>query len=239
MSYDSTVVMKDVTFDVKPGEIFLIIGESGCEKSTLLKHMIGLKTTKPAIIFYDGIDFIDVLEDSNKSIATQFGVLYQSGALWSSMTLEENVALPLEEFTDYSKDKIKEIVNHKLSLVGLENHGDLYPSEISGGMRKRAGLARAISMDPDILFLDEPSAGLDPISAKNLDDLILKMRSTLGTTMVIVTHDLHSIFTIGDNAIYLDADSKNVLAIGSPNQLLENFNTKVRCFLTRGELCNK
>ncbi|MDR0351312.1 MAG: ATP-binding cassette domain-containing protein [Puniceicoccales bacterium] len=239
MSYGKTVVMNNVTFEVKPGEIFLIIGESGCGKSTLLKHMIGLKSTKPGTIFYDGIDLIDVLEDSTKSLATRFGVLYQSGALWSSMTLAENVALPLEEFANLQKNKIEEIVNFKLSLVGLEKHGHLYPSEISGGMRKRAGLARAIVLDPDILFLDEPSAGLDPISAKNLDDLILKMRETLGTTMVIVTHDLCSIFKIGDNAIYLDADSKTGLATGSPNQLLENFNTKVKCFLTRGELCNK
>jgi phospholipid/cholesterol/gamma-HCH transport system ATP-binding protein len=239
MSYGKTIVMNDISFNVKAGEIFLIIGESGCGKSTLLKHMIGLKPTNQGVVFYDGADFINILNDSDKPLATRFGVLYQSGALWSSMTLVENIALVLEEFTNLTKSEIKEAVNMKLSLVGLENHGHLYPSEISGGMRKRAGLARAIALNPDILFLDEPSAGLDPISANNLDNLILKLRKTLGTTMLIVTHDLHSIFAIGDNAMYLDADSKTVLAIGSPNQLLENFHTKVKYFLSRGMLNDK
>jgi phospholipid/cholesterol/gamma-HCH transport system ATP-binding protein len=239
MRYGKVVVMSNVTFDVKAGEVFLVIGESGCGKSTLLRHMVGLKSVPSNTVFYDDTDLNDILNDSAKSLATRFGVLYQGGALWSSMTLAENVALPLEEFTTMSKAEIEEKVTLKLSLVGLNNQGHLYPAEISGGMRKRAGLARAIALDPDILFLDEPSSGLDPVSSKNLNELILKIRETVGTTMVIVTHDLHSIFTIGDRAMYLDSETKTVLAIGTPKQLLEGPNDKIKYFLSSGELCNK
>ena len=166
----------------------------------------------------------------------RFGILYQQGALWSSMTLAENVALPLEQYTDLRPGQIREIVSLKLSLVGLAGFEEFYPSEISGGMRKRAGLARAMALDPDILFFDEPSAGLDPISSKLLDDLILELRNSLGTTMVVVTHELASIFAIANNSIYLDVDSRTMTASGDPKKLLaESKDPTVRKFLTRGE----
>jgi phospholipid/cholesterol/gamma-HCH transport system ATP-binding protein len=166
----------------------------------------------------------------------RFGILYQSGALWSSMTLAENVALPLGEYTDLSPADIRELVSLKLALVGLAGFEDFYPSEISGGMRKRAGLARAMALDPDILFFDEPSAGLDPISSRLLDDLIRELRDSLGSTVVVVTHELASIFAIGTNGVFLDAESKTMLATGNPTALKqESSNPIVRRFLTRGE----
>jgi phospholipid/cholesterol/gamma-HCH transport system ATP-binding protein len=166
----------------------------------------------------------------------RFGILYQSGALWSSMTLAENVALPLEQYTDLSKPQVRDLVSLKLALVGLAGFEEFYPSEISGGMRKRAGLARAMSLDPDILFFDEPSAGLDPVSARLLDDLILELRESLGTTFVVVTHELASIFAIGNNSVYLDVDTRTMTANGDPKKLLaESTNANVRNFLTRGE----
>jgi phospholipid/cholesterol/gamma-HCH transport system ATP-binding protein len=177
--------------------------------------LIGLKKYSPGKIFYDGIDALKYQD----GFFSKFGVLYQSGALWSSMTVAENVALLLSEYTDLSKPDIGSLVELKLALVGLNDFGDFYPSQLSGGMRKRAGLARAMALDPEILFLDEPSAGLDPISAARLDELILKIRETFGTTIVAVTHDLESIFNIGDRVIYLDAESKSVIASGRPSDL--------------------
>ena len=166
----------------------------------------------------------------------RFGVLYQSGALWSSMTLAENVALPLGEYTGLSPREIREVVSLKLALVGLAGFEDFYPSEISGGMRKRAGLARAMALDPDILFFDEPSAGLDPLSSRRLDDLILELRDSLGATVVVVTHELASIFTIGDNSVFLDADTKTMLAVGHPKMLRDSSpEPTIRAFLRRGE----
>jgi phospholipid/cholesterol/gamma-HCH transport system ATP-binding protein len=166
----------------------------------------------------------------------RFGVLYQSGALWSSMTLAENVSIPLEEYTDLSSSQIEELVSLKLSLVALAGFEEFYPSEISGGMRKRAGLARAMALDPDILFFDEPSAGLDPVSARRLDDLILELKDSLGTTVVVVTHELASIFAIGDNSVFLDPDTRTMLATGNPNTLLaESKDPRIQSFLTRGE----
>ena len=166
----------------------------------------------------------------------QIGILYQSGALWSSMTLAENIALPLREYTDLNEAAIREIASLKLSLVGLKGFEDFYPSEISGGMRKRAGLARAMALDPEILFFDELSAGLDPISARLLDDLVLEIRESLGSTIVVVTHELASIFAIGNNSIYLDAEAKTIIAGGDPKKLLaESQDPKVRAFLTRGK----
>ncbi|MDR2436038.1 MAG: ATP-binding cassette domain-containing protein [Puniceicoccales bacterium] len=215
MAYGSYVVMRDVSFSVKCGEIFLIIGASGCGKSTLLKHLIGLEKYSPGKIFYDGVD---ALECQDKFFS-KFGVLYQSGALWSSMTVAENIALLLSEYADLSKSDMDSLVELKLSLVGLSGFGNFYPSQLSGGMKKRAGLARAMALDPEILFLDEPSAGLDPISAARLDELILKIRETFGTTIVAVTHDLESIFNIGDRAAYLDVESKSVIANGRPSDL--------------------
>jgi phospholipid/cholesterol/gamma-HCH transport system ATP-binding protein len=165
-----------------------------------------------------------------------FGVLYQSGALWSSMTLAENIALPLEEYTRLPQAEIAELVSFKLALVGLAGFEGYYPREISGGMKKRAGLARAMALDPDILFFDEPSAGLDPISSRQLDDLILELRDSLGATVVVVTHELASIFAIGSNSVFLDAETRTMIATGDPRQLRDQSDDpRVRRFLTRGE----
>jgi len=236
MGYGSFVLMRDLTFTVNKGDIFIIMGGSGCGKSTLLKILIGLKEPSKGTVVYDGVSFWEVDADERERIMKRFGILYQQGALWSSMTLAENVALPLEQYMDLAPSQIREIVSLKLSLVGLAGFEDFYPSEISGGMRKRAGLARAMALDPDILFFDEPSAGLDPVSAKLLDDLILELRDNLGSTIVIVTHELASIFAIGNNSIYLDVDSRTMTASGDPNKLLaESTDPVVRKFLTRGK----
>jgi phospholipid/cholesterol/gamma-HCH transport system ATP-binding protein len=182
------------------------------------------------------VSFWEAEPSERERLMRRFGILYQSGALWSSMTLAENVSLPLEEYTELSAADISELVSLKLSLVGLSGFEDFYPSEISGGMRKRAGLARAMALDPDILFFDEPSAGLDPVSARRLDDLILELRDTLGSTVVVVTHELASIFAIGNNSVFLDADTKTMIAGGDPSKLLaESRNPKVLDFLTRGD----
>jgi phospholipid/cholesterol/gamma-HCH transport system ATP-binding protein len=234
MAYGSFVVMRDLNFTVKRGEVMIIMGGSGCGKSTLLKHLIGLMAPANGDIFYEGESFVHASENVQRARLRTFGVLYQGGALWSSMTLAENVALPLEEYTRLSAKEIDELVSYKLSLVGLKGFEGYYPSEISGGMRKRAGLARAMALDPDILFFDEPSAGLDPISSRRLDDLILQLRESLGTTVVVVTHELQSIFAIADNAIFLDVDKRTMSAFGNPKDLLENPpNVSVHRFLTR------
>ena len=234
LAYGDFVLLKDLNFAVKPGEIFLIMGRSGCGKSTLLKQMIGLKQPSTGDVFYDGKPLWGSEASTHSAMMRRFGVLYQSGALWSSMTLAENVAMPVGEYTDLSPADIADLARMKLSLVGLGGFEDYYPSEISGGMRKRAGLARAMALDPDILFFDEPSAGLDPVSSRLLDDLILALRDALGTTVVIVSHELASIFAIADNAIYLDAESKSLLEYGDPKKLVrESKHKAVRDFLTR------
>jgi len=212
------------------------MGGSGCGKSTLLRHLIGLIEPARGNILYNSIDFWIAEEDERNRIMRNLGVLYQSGALWSSMTLAENVALPLEEYTNLSPARIKESVSLKLSLVGLAGFEEFYPSEISGGMQKRAGLARAMALDPEILFFDEPSAGLDPISARRLDELILELRESLGSTVVVVTHELASIFAIGNNSVFLDPVTKTMLAEGDPKKLLnESKDPRIVEFLTRGE----
>src|SRR5438045_1310200 len=199
--------------------------------------MVGLKSPAAGDIFYDGKSFWHSSEAEQQVTLRRFGILYQSGALWSSMTLAENVALPLGEFTDLKPAEIRSIASLKLALVGLAGFEDFYPSEISGGMRKRAGLARAMALDPEILFFDEPSAGLDPISSRMLDDLILELRDSLGATIAVVTHELASIFAIGNNSVFLDADTKTMIAQGDPKMLRDECSdTKVRNFLLRGEL---
>lgn len=236
MAYGSFVLMRDLNFTVHKGDIFIIMGGSGCGKSTLMKIMIGLKEPARGQVIYEGMSFWEADASDQERIMKRFGVLYQSGALWSSMTLAENVALPLEQYTDLNPGQIREIVSLKLSLVGLGGFEDYYPSEISGGMRKRAGLARAMALDPDILFFDEPSAGLDPVSAHLLDDLIIQLRDSLGATVVVVTHELASIFAVGDNSVYLDTETKTMTAYGDPKKLLaESKDPKVIQFLTRGE----
>ena len=236
MAYGSFVVMRDLNFTVNRGDIFIIMGGSGCGKSTLLRHMVGLKEPAQGQILYDEVSLWESKPEDRDSIMRRTGILYQSGALWSSMTLAENVALPLEEYTDLSAREIRELVSFKLSLVALAGFEDFYPSEISGGMRKRAGLARAMALDPEILFFDEPSAGLDPVSAKRLDDLILELRESLGSTVVVVTHELASIFAIGNNSVFLDTDSRTMTAVGDPKKLRdESPDPKIHTFLTRGE----
>jgi phospholipid/cholesterol/gamma-HCH transport system ATP-binding protein len=185
MAYGDFVIQRDLRFQIHAGEIFIIMGDSGSGKSTLLRHMIGLQRPAKGEIRYGDISFWRLPEDERRRFSQRFGILYQSGALWSSMTLAQNVTLPLKEHTDYTAKEVAELASFKLSLVGLAGFEDYYPSEISGGMRKRAGLARALALDPAILFFDEPSAGLDPISSRRLDDLILELRDSLGTTVVV------------------------------------------------------
>jgi len=234
--YDDFVVLRGLNFNIKKGEIFIVMGGSGCGKSTLLKAMIGLNPPQKGEVLYGGLSFWGEDDQARQNIMRRFGVLYQGGALWSSLTLGENVALPLQLYSNLSSLQIQDLVSLKLGLVGLGGYADFYPVELSGGMRKRASLARAIALDPDIIFFDEPSAGLDPLSAKMLDDLILELRDNLGATIVVVTHELASIFTVGDNAILLDADTKAAIAQGSPKDLLANSkDPRVIKFLTRGE----
>jgi len=236
MRYGERVIQRDLNFTVRAGEIFVIMGGSGCGKSTLLRHLIGLVHPARGDVLYDGESFWTAEPEAREGIMRRFGVLYQSGALWSSLTLADNVGLPLGEYTRLTAAEIAELVSLKLALVGLAGFEEFYPSEISGGMRKRAGLARAMALDPDILFFDEPSAGLDPISSKLLDDLILELRDSLGATVVIVTHELASIFAIAGNCVFLDAETKTMIATGNPRDLLEHSaDPKVRRFLTRGE----
>ncbi len=236
MAYGSFVLMRDMNFTINRGDIFIIMGGSGCGKSTLMRHLVGLKAPAKGQVFYNGISFWDAPPQERDRIMRGVGILYQSGALWSSMTLAENVALPLEQYTDLNPGEIREVVSLKLALVGLAGFEEFYPSEISGGMRKRAGLARAMALDPELLCFDEPSAGLDPVSARRLDDLILELRDSLGATVVVVTHELASIFAVGDNSVFLDPETRTVIAGGDPNELLaESEDPKVRSFLTRGE----
>lgn len=234
MAYGDFVVMNDLNFNVRSGEIKVLMGASGCGKSTLLKHLIGLETARKGKVYY-GNHELNPRSSSIEGLRRRFGVLFQSGALWSSLNLAQNVALPLEEYTDLHEKEIREIVEFKLSLVGLSGLGHRYPSELSGGMRKRAGLARAIVLDPEILFFDEPSAGLDPLSSSRLDELILQLRDALGATIVVVTHELASIFTIADSALFLDVKTKHAISDGNPNDLVENLETPsiVRDFLLR------
>ncbi len=239
MAYGDNVIQRELDFSVNRGDIFIIMGGSGCGKSTLLRHLVGLQ--KPALgrVRFDGVSMWEAEPHEREAILRKCGILYQSGALWSSLTLAENVGLVLGEFTDLSPARIREVVSIKLSLVGLAGFEDYYPAEISGGMKKRAGLARAMALDPEILFFDEPSAGLDPISSRLLDDLILELRDSLGATVVVVTHELASIFAIGNNSVFLDAETKTMIAQGNPKTLLKECDSPtVRNFLTRGEAGN-
>ena len=234
MAYGDVVVQTGLNFEVQSGEVFVIMGDSGSGKSTLLRHLIGLQQPVKGKILYAGISFWDLSANERREFSQQFGVLYQSGALWSSMTLAQNVALPLQEYRDYSSAEVAELVSFKLSLVGLGGFEDYYPAEISGGMRKRAGLARAMALDPHILFFDEPSAGLDPISSRRLDDLILELRDSLGTTIVVVTHELASIFAIADNSVFVDAEARTQTALGNPTALRDQPpSRKIDLFLNR------
>ena len=235
MAYGSFIIQRDLNFTIRRGDIFIIMGGSGCGKSTLLRHLIGLKQPAQGEILYQGKSFWDLDLTERQKIMRRMGVLYQSGALWTNMTLAENVALPLQTYTRLSTSEVRELASYKLSLVGLKGFEDYFPSEISGGMQKRAGLARAMALDPELLFFDEPSAGLDPVSAKRLDDLIIELSESLGTTIVVVTHELASIFAIGSDSVFLDPEDKTMIAQGNPGELLKCAqDPKVRAFLTRG-----
>ena len=240
LAYGSYVVQHDLNFTINRGEVFIIMGGSGCGKSTVMHGLTGLKAPATGQVFYDDVSFYESGPEEKERIRQNFGVMFQSGALWSSMTLAENVGLPLEQYTSLNRSQIQKLVALKLALVGLGGFEDFYPSEISGGMQKRAGVARAMALDPDILFFDEPSAGLDPVSARRLDNLILELRDSLKTTMVVVTHELASIFAIADNSVFLDPETKTMIAHGDPKKLLaESKDPKVLNFLTRGEGKNK
>ena len=235
LAYGDFVIQMNLNFTVNRSDIFVIMGGSGCGKSTLLKSMIGLKSPAKGDVLYDGASFWASDNEQRESLKRTFGTTFQAGALWSSMTLADNIGLALKQYTDLSDKEIRDVAAYKLMLVGLAGFEDYYPNEISGGMMKRAGLARAMALDPEILFFDEPSAGLDPISAKLLDDLILELRDSLGTTIVLVTHELASIFAIGNNSVFLDPVTRTQLATGDPNELRDKHeNLVVRNFLQRG-----
>ena len=232
--YDGRVLLQHVCFEVKPREIFFVIGGSGCGKSTLLKHMIGLHRPTAGTIKYFGESFTDAPLWRRREMLRTFGVLYQNSALWSSLTLRENITLPLEEYTPLTKHERNELAALRLAQVSLSGYEDYYPSEISGGMKKRAALARALALDPAIVFFDEPSAGLDPVTSRKLDELVLEIRETLGTTMVIVSHELDSIFSIADRVIMLEREAKGIIAEGNPRELVQkSVDPRVQEFLQR------
>jgi phospholipid/cholesterol/gamma-HCH transport system ATP-binding protein len=236
MAFGAFVIQHDLNFTINRGDIFIIMGGSGCGKSTLLRHIVGLQEPAAGRVLYSGESLWDAAPERRDEILRKVGVTYQSGGLWSSMTLAENVALPLEQYTDLPAAEIAELAALNLSLVGLSGFEDYYPAQISGGMQKRAGLARAMALSPEVLLFDEPSAGLDPISSRLLDDLILELRDSLGATVVMVTHELASIFAVGDNSVFLDAESKTQIAVGHPRRLLaECPDPRVQRFLRRGE----
>jgi phospholipid/cholesterol/gamma-HCH transport system ATP-binding protein len=235
MAYNDFIIMRDLNFSVNRGDIFVIMGGSGCGKSTLLRHMTGLHKPLQGDVFFNGQSLWRASSSQQRQILQRTGVLFQSGGLLSSMTLAENVALPITQALRLPAKKVRDIVAYKLALVGLAGFEDYYPAELSGGMQKRAGLARAMALDPEILFCDEPSAGLDPVSAKLLDDLILNLRDSLSATIIVVTHELASIFAIASNSVFLDVETRTMIATGRPSQLLaESTDPKVLNFLTRG-----
>ncbi len=236
MAFGDFILMRDLNFEIRQGDIFVIMGGSGCGKSTLLMHMLGFRKPRTGSIWYGDTNFTEAEEEVQESITNRTGVLFQSGALWSHMTLEENIGLLLEEKTDLKPREIKDLVTLKLALVGLRGFEDYYPSEISGGMRKRAGLARAMALDPAVLFFDEPSAGLDPLSARRLDDLILELSESLGTTIILVTHELQSIFSVANNSVFPDVDTRTQADVGNPRHLRDHSpSDMVRNFLRRGK----
>src|SRR5689334_4570240 len=234
MAFGSFVLMRDLNFAINRGDVFIIMGGSGCGKSTLLRHLIGLIEPARGNIFYGDENFTKAEPAQRQELVRRMGVLFQTGGLWSSMTLAENIGMLLEEYTDLRAAEIREVASLKLALVGLKGFEDYYPSQISGGMQKRAGLARAMALDPDVLFFDEPSAGLDPISSELLDELILELRESLGATIVVVTHELASIFAIATNSVFLDVEARTMTALGPPKELLRSGNDSVRRFLKRG-----
>jgi phospholipid/cholesterol/gamma-HCH transport system ATP-binding protein len=236
MAFGDFVVQRDLNFRIERHDIFIIMGGSGCGKSTVMRMMIGLQPPAKGRLWFEGQSLWEIGEAARRDLLRNAGVVFQSGGLWSSMTLVENIGLPLGEYTDLNAKEIAEIAKLKLALVGLSGFEDFYPSEISGGMQRRAGVARALALDPEILFFDEPSAGLDPISSERLDELILELRDSLGATIVVVTHELASIFTIANNCVFLDPATKTQIATGNPVRLRDHSdNPTVRQFLNRSK----
>jgi len=236
MAFGDFVVQRGLNFTVKRGDVFIIMGGSGCGKSTVMRALIGMQAPAEGRVWFEGQNLWEIDETARQLLLQRSGVVFQSGGIWSSMTLAENIGLTLGEYTDLKPREIQEIAKLKLALVGLAGFEDYYPSEISGGMQRRAGVARALALDPEILFFDEPSAGLDPISSRRLDELILELRDSLGATIIVVTHELASIFTIASNSVVLDPDTKTQIATGDPKWLREHSdNRAVREFLNRGE----
>lgn len=240
MQYGGRVIQRDLNFSIYRGDIFVIMGGSGCGKSTLLRHMIGLLQPTVGQILIDGDDFYTASPEQQLAMRRQWGITYQRGGLFSDLTLAENVAVPLQQYTQLTPAEIRDTIAYKLALVGLAGFENYYPAEISGGMQKRAALARALALDPELLFFDEPSAGLDPLSSQRLDELIVQIRESMGGTVVIVTHELASIFSIATNSVYLDADSKTQLDYGDPRELqMHSEHDVVRRFLSRGEIAHE
>jgi phospholipid/cholesterol/gamma-HCH transport system ATP-binding protein len=237
LAFGPVVIQQNLSFDVRRGSIFAIMGGSGCGKSTLLKSMIGLLRPRTGAILVDGADYWAGGAAQRAKTGRRFGVLFQSAALWSALTIGENVALPMQMFTKLDPDAIRRLVEMKLGLVGLEDADNTAPAALSGGMRKRAGLARALALDPDILFFDEPSAGLDPITSRRLDDLILNLRDGLGATIILVSHELSSLFAIADDGVFLDAATRTAIAHGSPAAMRDGCtDPQVRAFMRRDRL---
>lgn len=234
VGYGERAVQQDLSFAVKSGSIFAIMGGSGCGKSTVFKALIGLLRPSAGTICVNGEDYWACSEQRRAHLGRRFGVLFQSCALWSSMSVADNVALPLRMFTQLDSASIDALVQLKLSLVGLPDDGARMPAELSGGMRKRAGLARALSLDPEILFFDEPSSGLDPVSAARFDDLILELRDGFNTTVVLVSHELPSLFSICDDGVFLDAETRTAIAHGSPKAMHDDCkHPTVHAFMNR------
>jgi phospholipid/cholesterol/gamma-HCH transport system ATP-binding protein len=236
MAYGERIIQQNLDFDIYRGDIFVIMGGSGCGKSTLLRHMIGLQRPAKGDILFNGHSFFTASPGQQLAMRRNWGITYQRGGLFSDLTLAENVAVPLTQYTNLGDAEIADIVHYKLALVGLAGFEAYYPGAISGGMQKRAALARAIALDPELLFFDEPSAGLDPLSSQRLDELIIQISESMGSTVVIVTHELASIFQIATNAVFLDADTRTQLDYGDPRVMKNHSEHEtVRRFLARGE----
>jgi phospholipid/cholesterol/gamma-HCH transport system ATP-binding protein len=232
MAFGDRIVIRDLDFAIGRGEVYVIMGGSGCGKSTLLRHMLGLVEPAAGEVLYGDTSFTRASPAEREQLLRRVGVLYQGSALWTSMTLAENVALPLQQFTRLPAERVREVVELKLGLVGLHGFESFYPWELSGGMQKRAGLARAIALDPEILFIDEPSASLDPPTGRRLDQLILRLRDALGTTVVVVTHDVASILGIASRALFLDGETQRAIAEGPPAELRDRGPPVVQAFFS-------
>jgi len=235
LAFGDRVVLAGLDFAVRRGEVFVVMGGSGSGKSTLLRHLVGLQEPAAGQVFYGSENFTLASAPDRERILRRVGVLYQGSALWTALTLAENVALPLQQFTELGPERIREVVEFKLALVGLHGFEEYYPWELSGGMQKRAGLARAVALDPEILLIDEPSASLDPPTGRHLDRLISQLKEALGTTVVVVTHDVASILGIGTRALFLDAEEKRAVAEGPPAELRDRGPPQVRAFFGQAE----